>query len=236
MQIGGKRNRCEWEAKQLGGQDPARWPARIDLSSPKLTSLPRNSLFKPQTGHGSTFFYSAQTFCIAWLWRTSMRPPDSSSVRILADSFPSSAWDVPPLPILSKHASRAATFILPSVPIVVRECRASPTTLRRLTFSPFPSPRLSQHRPTLLIEAVDPSLAFALAVTGAAFSARGSSFSDRMTKTKREFGASHLKDETLGEEQAFGILQSLVLYNIIGSFHNNLERESSIPHQGSIRS
>ncbi|ORY91621.1 hypothetical protein BCR35DRAFT_72126 [Leucosporidium creatinivorum] len=172
----GEQNRTA-DLSVVAASDPGYWVE---------PSFYPDHLFKPQTGHGSTFFYSAQTFCIAWLY----------------------PWDVPPLPILSKHASRAATFILPSVPIV--------------------------HRPTLLIEAVDPSLAFALAVTGAAFSARGSSFSDRMTKTKREFGASHLKDTTLGEEQAFGILQSLVLYNIVGSFHSSHEQRefSRLYHPG----
>lgn len=86
----------------------------------------------------------------------------------------------------------------------------------------------SKHRPTLLIEALDPSLAFALAVVGAGFSNSGHSFHLEMTKTKRIFAADQLKKINLSPAQSLGALQALLLYNIVGSFSENAERECSV--------
>jgi hypothetical protein len=68
-------------------------------------------------------------------------------------------WHVPPLETLSRFAAAADKSFLPSMPII--------------------------HSPTMVLSTLQTHAAFALAVTGAALSPDGESFSNEMLVEKR---------------------------------------------------
>ncbi|ORY91638.1 hypothetical protein BCR35DRAFT_298884 [Leucosporidium creatinivorum] len=146
----------------------------------KEPSFYPDHLFESEKNVGTRFFFPRQRFCVAW-------------------HYP---WEVPSLPVLSRHASRASSFLLTSIPLT--------------------------HRPTISTCTMEPTLAFALAVAGAGFSNSSVSWHNEMVQVKRYFAAEHLKEAAslLSDDQGLGALQCLLLYNILGIFHEDEEQRA----------
>ncbi|GAA5983805.1 hypothetical protein JCM10908_005933 [Rhodotorula pacifica] len=101
-------------------------------------------------------------------------------------------WEIPPLPKLSKYAFQACKTILPVLPII--------------------------HSPTLVMNTVEPTLAFALSVAGAGLFKSSTSFFDEMSRIKREFAAQNLEGTLMHYGERMAATQTLLLYQLLGAF------------------
>jgi hypothetical protein len=111
-------------------------------------------------------------------------------------------WNIPPLDDLSHYASLASASFLPSIPVV--------------------------HNGTLCLSDLPPHTVFALSVTGAAYEREGQagrSFSDDMLTKKRVFNVRNFNNKLNSEIDRFGSLQSMLLYQLLGFFHRDEDRE-----------
>lgn len=67
--------------------------------------------------------------------------------------------------------------------------------------------RSVQHSPTLVMNRVEPTFAFALSVAGAGLFETYTSFSNEMSRIKRDFAAEHLADAKLRHEELLAAVQ-----------------------------
>lgn len=140
------------------------------------------------------------------------------------------AWQIPPLPKLSRYASLATSFLLTQIPILVR-----PYCRRTLFLDGTNEIRWVQHRPTMFNTEMTPQVAFALAVAGAGLETEGTEFHGNMVKEKRIFAIHHLHELELTELEMFSVLQSLSVYNYLGLYHEDPMRESpTVFHQAKL--
>lgn len=64
-----------------------------------------------------------------------------------------------------------------------------------------------QHGPSIVLNTVEPTFAFALSVAGAGLFETHSSFFDEMSRIKREFAAEHLGSAKLGQDELLASVQ-----------------------------
>ncbi|KAK4058625.1 hypothetical protein OIO90_000069 [Microbotryomycetes sp. JL221] len=108
------------------------------------------------------------------------------------------AWKIPEISTLSKYGKQAAEKFLPKVPVV--------------------------HRGTLKMDSMPGHTAFALTVTGAAYSTDGEGFSNEMLVEKRVYLVKGFNKEGVPFEERFAILQSMLLYQLLGIMHPDEEQ------------
>jgi hypothetical protein len=103
---------------------------------------------------------------------------------------------------LSRYASLASTSFLSSIPIV--------------------------HNGSLILSDLPAHIAFALTVAGAAYDREGEMgrvFCDDVLPEKALCIVRNFNDKRRSDDDKFGILQSLVIYQLLGFFHWNQDRE-----------
>ncbi|GAA5867432.1 hypothetical protein JCM3774_002902 [Rhodotorula dairenensis] len=108
-------------------------------------------------------------------------------------------WELPPLSRLSKFAFQASKTLLPVLPLA--------------------------HGPSIVLNTVEPTFAFALSVAGAGLFETHSSFFDEMSRIKREFAAEHLGTAKLGQDELLASVQTLLLYQLLGAFSKSTEEQ-----------
>ncbi|GAA5959154.1 hypothetical protein JCM8115_005658 [Rhodotorula mucilaginosa] len=108
-------------------------------------------------------------------------------------------WELPPLSRLSKFAFQASKTLLPVLPLA--------------------------HGPSIVLNTVEPTFAFALSVAGAGLFETHSSFFDEMSRIKREFAAEHLGSAKLGQDELLASVQTLLLYQLLGAFSKSTEEQ-----------
>lgn len=210
----------------------------LDLGFSSTPSLFPDHLFTSETylhtERDRKFFLPTQKFCLGC---TSSFPPAGPFRMAGADPFPLLLpliirvplidlypWSIPQISTLSKFAARAADEFLPSVPVI--------------------------HSGTMVLSEAPTHTAFALTVVGAAYehSAEGESFSNEMLVEKRVFlvrsgssvpacwrrctraliyfSSEGFNKEGTSEDERFASLQSMLLYQLLGLFHQDEQRAS----------
>ncbi|GAA6034728.1 hypothetical protein JCM8097_001141 [Rhodosporidiobolus ruineniae] len=149
----------------------------LDLGFPTEPSIFPDFLFAPppmlHDDLDKRFYVPEQKFCLGYLY----------------------PWHVPPVQVLSGYARRAATSLLPALPVM--------------------------HSASINMSQMPTHTAFALTVAGGAYEPAGQSFSNEMLVEKRVYLVRGFQAPEKNFDDRFASLQSLLLYQLLGLFHKD---------------